>query len=303
MPMTTAATRHIVELADGRTLAALVAGPPDGRTLVFHTGTPSGLVDAAPLTDIAAANGFRSVLYARPGYGSSSPRHGRLVADAAADVAAVLDAVGAERFVTAGWSGGGPHALATAALLGDRCVAAASIAGVAPYGAEGLDWFAGMAQENVSEFGAAASSEDALTALLEQELTERPEIDAADVADALGGLLTAADRAALTGWFADYLAESMRTALTTGIAGWRDDDLAFARGWGFSLSQITMPVAVWHGDQDAMVPFAHGEWLARHIPDASAHLLPGEGHLTLVSAWFDDILRDLAEMSDLAGLV
>ncbi|HEX2323714.1 MAG TPA: hypothetical protein VHJ18_32480 [Streptosporangiaceae bacterium] len=95
----------------------------------------------------------------------------------------------------------------------------------------------------------------------------------------------------------------MRAALTTGIAGWRDDDLAFVRGWGFSLDQIAMPLAVWHGDKDAMVPFAHGEWLARHVPDARAHLLPGEGHLTLVSARFDDILRDLAEMSDLADLV
>jgi pimeloyl-ACP methyl ester carboxylesterase len=300
--MTTGTKRLTVELADGRGLAALVAGPPDGRTLLFHTGTPSGLVEAGQLFDIAAANGFRSVLYARPGYGSSSARHGRLVADAADDVAAVLDAVGAGRFVTAGWSGGGPHALATAALLGDRCVAAASIAGVAPYEATGLDWFAGMAQENVAEFGAAASSEDALTALLAQELTERPDIAASEVADALGGLLTATDRAALTGWFADYLAESMRTALTTGIAGWRDDDLAFVRGWGFSLDQISLPVAVWHGDQDAMVPFAHGEWLARHIPGARAHLVPGEGHLTLVSARFDEILQDLAEMSDQAGV-
>jgi pimeloyl-ACP methyl ester carboxylesterase len=301
--MTAGTERHTVELADGRTLAALVAGPASGRTLLFHTGTPSGLVDAAPLFDIAAAHGFRCVMYARPGYGSSSPRHGRLVADAADDVASVLDVVGADRFVTAGWSGGGPHALATAALLGDRCAAAASIAGVAPYEATGLDWFAGMAQENVAEFGAAASSEDALTALLAKELTERPDIAATEIADALGGLVTAADHAALTGWFADYLAESMPAALTTGIAGWRDDDLAFVRGWGFSLDQIAMPLAVWHGDQDAMVPFAHGEWLARHIPGARAHLLPGEGHLTLVSARFDEILRDLAEMSDLADLV
>jgi pimeloyl-ACP methyl ester carboxylesterase len=129
--MTAGTERHTVELADGRTLAALVAGPASGRTLLFHTGTPSGPVDAAPLFDIAATYGFRCVMYARPGYGSSSTRHGRLVADAAADVASVLDVVGADRFVTAGWSGGGPHALATAALLGDRCAAAASIAGVA----------------------------------------------------------------------------------------------------------------------------------------------------------------------------
>ena len=183
--MTAGTERRTIELADGRTLPVLVAGPPDGLTLLFHTGTPSGLVEAAPLFDIAAAAGFRCVLYARPGYGSSSPRPGRLVADAAKDVAAVIDALGVGRFVTAGWSGGGPHALATAALLGGRCAAAATIAGIAPYGATGLDWFAGMAQENIAEFEAAADDEEALTAMLEKELAERPDIAASEVAEAL----------------------------------------------------------------------------------------------------------------------
>jgi len=295
--MTTGTQRRDLELADGRTLAVLAAGPADGRTLVFHTGTPGGLVEAAPLLDIAAANGFRSVLYSRPGYGNSTPCPGRLVADAVNDVSAVLDWVGADEFVTAGWSGGGPYALATAALLAERCAAAACIAGVAPYRATGLDWFAGMAQENISEFGAAADDEDALIALLEAALTERPDIAAAEVADALGGLVAGADRTALSGWFAEYMADSMRAALTSGIAGWRDDDLAFVRDWGFSVDQITIPVAVWHGDQDAMVPFAHGEWLARHIPGARAHLLPGDGHLTLISSRFGEILSDLAELA------
>ncbi len=232
----TSATKHsTVELADGRSVPVLVAGPADGLALLFHTGTPGGLVEMAPLFDIAAASGFRCVLYARPGYGSSDPLPGRRVADAAADVTAVLDSVGAGRFVTAGWSGGGPHALATAALLGGRCVAAATIAGVAPYPAEGIDWFAGMAAENIAEFGAAARGPDQLTALLEAEMDERPDIASSDIADALGSLVTDADRAALNGWFADYMAESMRAGVSAGIAGWRDDDLAFVRDWGFSL--------------------------------------------------------------------
>ena len=295
--MTEDAERHTVVLADGRSLPVLVAGPPDGLPLLFHTGTPGGLVEIAPLADIAAASGFRSVLYARPGYGSSDPLPGRRVADAAADVEAVLDHLGAGRFVTAGWSGGGPHALATAALLGGRCVAAATIAGVAPYAADGLDWFAGMAEENIAEFGAAVQGEGALDAILGAEMASRPDIAATEIADALGGLVTAVDRAAITGWFAAYLSDSMREAVSAGIAGWRDDDLAFVRDWGFGLDQIRLPVAVWHGDQDAMVPFAHGEWLAGHIAGARPHLLPGEGHLTLVSGRFGDIMRDLAELA------
>ena len=295
--MTEGTERHTVVLADGRSVPVLVAGPADGLPLLFHTGTPGGLVEIAPLADIAAASGFRSVLYARPGYGSSDPLPGRRVADAAADVAAVLEHLGAGRFATAGWSGGGPHALATAALLGGRCAAAATIAGVAPYPAEGIDWFAGMAEENIAEFGSAVQGEGPLTASLGAEMASRPDIAASEIADALGSLVTGADRAAITGWFADYLADSMREAVSAGIEGWRDDDLAFVRDWGFDLNQIDVPVAVWHGDQDAMVPFAHGEWLARHIPDARPHLLHGEGHLTLVSDRFGEIMRDLAELA------
>jgi pimeloyl-ACP methyl ester carboxylesterase len=114
------------------------------------------------MADIAARYGLRTVLHARPGYAGSTPLPGRSVADVAADVAVVVDALGADEFVTVGWSGGGPHALATAALLPDRCLGAATIAGVAPYAAAGLDWLAGMGVENIEEFGAAVAGEPAL---------------------------------------------------------------------------------------------------------------------------------------------
>src|SRR5262245_36893206 len=126
----------LVQLPDGRALDVAVAGPEDGLPLVFHYGTPSGPVLFPPLVDAAARHGLRTVVYARPGYAWSTPRPGRSVASAPADTASVLDALGAGTFVTVGWSGGGPHALACAALLPDRCAAAASLAGVAPYGAE-----------------------------------------------------------------------------------------------------------------------------------------------------------------------
>ena len=122
-------------------------------------------------------------------------------------------------------------------------------------------------------------------------------LTAAQVADDLGGLASAADRAALTGEFAQYMADSTRAALSSGIAGWRDDDLAFVRDWGFSLDQVRVPLSVWQGDQDAMVPFRHGKWLAARLPDVRAHLLPGEGHLTLVQARIGDILGELAQVA------
>jgi pimeloyl-ACP methyl ester carboxylesterase len=295
--------RLTVPAADGRTLDVLACGPADGLPLVFHSGTPAGLVTYDPMTDAAAALGLRTIAYSRPGYGGSTRHPGRLVADAAADVAAILDHIGAGQFVTAGWSGGGPHALACATLLPGRCLAAASIAGVAPYGGQGLDWLAGMGTENVQEFAAAADGEAALTRLLEEGASVLRDVTAAELADGMGGLLSAADKAVLSGDFAEYLAASFRAAVASGTAGWLDDDLAFVRDWGFPLSGggngAGVPITIWQGDEDRMVPYAHGAWLAGHLPGARARLLPGEGHLTLTVTAFGQILADLL---DLAGV-
>jgi pimeloyl-ACP methyl ester carboxylesterase len=282
----------------GRRLDVLAIGPQDAPTVVMHNGTPAGLIAAPAFAAAAAERGLRLVLYSRPGYGRSTPDPGRRVADAASDVAAVLDALGVARFLTVGWSGGGPHALACAAGLPGRCLAAASMAGPAPCRAEGLDWLHGMGEENVTEFSAALAGEAALTACLEPAGRELASITGADVAAGLGDLASAADKAALTGEFADYLAASFRAAVEHGVAGWRDDDLAFTADWGFTMAEAGQgaPVAVWQGDQDMMVPWSHGQWLAAHIPGARGHLLPGEGHLTLgfqAGAILDDLL-DLA---------
>jgi pimeloyl-ACP methyl ester carboxylesterase len=295
--------RLTVRTPDDRVLDVLVSGPEDGLALVFHTGTPSGLVDSGPVLPAAAERGLRTVLYARPGYGNSTPQPGRLVADAAADVDAILAHLRIDEFVTAGSSGGGPHALACAALLPVRCLAAATIAGVAPSDSPGLDWLAGMGQENVEEFSAANAGEADLTGFLDAAAGVMRDITAAQVVEGLGGLVSEADQAAVTGEFAEYLAEAFRAALTTGIAGWRDDDLAFAKDWGLSLDALghATPVAIWQGDQDLMVPSAHGEWLAANIPRARAHLRPGEGHLTLVTKELGRILDDLLDLAGKSG--
>jgi pimeloyl-ACP methyl ester carboxylesterase len=280
-------------LPDGRILEYVADGPADGFPLVLHHGTPSGAVLYPALAETAGKRGLRTILPARPGYGGSTARPGRAVADVAADVAALLDGLGLDRFVTVGWSGGGPHALACAALLPDRCRAAATIAGVAPYDAAGLDWLAGMGAENLAEFGAAAAGAGELTAYLEREASGLAGVRGSDVAAALGDLVSDVDKSAATGEFADYLAASFRAALSAGIAGWRDDDLAFLTGWGFGLDGFRVPVAIWQGDEDRMVPFDHGRWFATHVPGAAIHLEPGEGHLSLLTNGLDSILADL----------
>ncbi|MGK5678215.1 alpha/beta fold hydrolase [Actinoplanes sp. URMC 104] len=279
-------------LPGGRTLEYLVEGPPGGLPLVLHHGTPSGAVRLAPVFESAARHGLRLVLASRPGYGGSSPHPGRRVADVAADTAALLDSLGAAHFVTIGWSGGGPHALACAALLPGRCVGASTIAGVAPYEAPGLDWPAGMGEENIAEFEAAAKGVQALDAFLTGMADGLARVTAADVVEAFGDLLSEVDKRALTGGLAGYLAESTRYSVSAGIAGWREDDLAFLAHWGFPLADIRVPVAVWQGEQDRMVPPAHGHWLSAHVPGAEVHLLPAEGHLSLL-AGIDEVVENL----------
>jgi pimeloyl-ACP methyl ester carboxylesterase len=290
--------RRLVRLADGRDIDVLTAGPDGALALVIHQGTPGGLVLNSKIARAAAERGLRIVQAARPGYENSTPRPGRTVADVVPDTAAVLDAVGAGTYVSIGFSGGGPHTLACAALAPERCLGTASVAGAAPYDAAGLDFLAGMGPENVEEFSLAARGADALTPFLDKEAAAMRGVTGEQVVAAFGGLISGADAAVLTGEFAEELAAGLRGALSTGIAGWRDDDLAFIADWGFPVRALTGRAAIWQGDQDKMVPFAHGQWLAANIPGARVHLEPGAGHLTMTVTAIDRILDDLL---DLAG--
>ena len=237
-----------------------------------------------------AQHGLRLVTYDRAGAGQSSRNIGRTVADVASDMAAVLDALDAPRCVVAGKSGGGPHALATAAGLPDRVAAVASLAGVAPYGEGFLD---GMGQDNHDEFGLALEGESALRPYLEHHREVLLTADAAGMVEQLASLLPEVDRQLLTDEAGADLVNNMRGGVQS-VDGWLDDDLAFTRDWGFELSGITVPTYVWQGSADLMVPFHHGELLAASIPGATAHLIDGEGHFSVVLGRLDQIVGELA---------
>jgi pimeloyl-ACP methyl ester carboxylesterase len=288
-----------VGTGDGRTLEVLTGGDADGFPLLFHGGSPSAAVRFEPIDRAAAEAGLRLITYSRPGYGGSTarPRPDPVKADDVADSADLLATLGVDRFVTLGWSGGGPRALGCAALI-PGCLAAVSLAGIAPHDGAGLDWKAGMAEENVEEYTAAETGREAYQAYLEEQFLPVMLADADDLADGMGGLLPPADRAALDRPFAEWLTETFHRAGAQRVAGVLDDGQAAVRPWGFDLGTITVPVAVYQGRQDAMVPYAHGEWLATHLPTAQAHLSEDDGHLTLVTK----LPEVLADLKQLAGL-
>ncbi len=286
-----------VRSPDGRRLAVRLDGPETGEVVLFHTGTPNDGPLFGPLVEAGAARGFRHLSYSRPGYGNSDRRPGRRVVDCAEDVLAILDALGIESIFTVGWSGGGPHALACAASLPERVRAAATIASIAPPRAEGLNWLDGMGKGNVAELAAAEAGGEALRAHLEREAETLSDLTAGDVIAAFGDLISRADESALTGEFAEYVAESTRAAVRTGIWGWFDDDMAFIEDWGFDLGSIDVPVAIWQGDDDRFVPFAHGRWLAENVSGVTSCLRTGEGHLSLAISAYGEILDQLSQGS------
>ena len=279
--------------SDGRSLDLYVAGPEAATPVVFHAGTPGSGLPFGRLVDALAERGLRYVSWSRPGYGSSTRHLDRTVADVARDASDVLDSLGTSECYVLGWSGGGPHALAMAALLPERVRATATIGGVAPYPADGLDWLAGMGAENVAEFGASVKGPDVLAGFLGEWWEPMRTIEAESVAKELGDLIDEVDRSSLTGDFAESVAANFREGLRESYWGWLDDDLAFVRPWGFEVGSIEGPVHIWQGAHDRMVPFAHGEWLAARCGNACPHLLPEHGHLTLAVSSLPMILDEL----------
>jgi pimeloyl-ACP methyl ester carboxylesterase len=288
-------TQRTVTTPDGRALAIEEAGDPAGRPVLVHNGTPNSRHIFVPVAADAAARGLRLIAYDRPGYGGSTPQPGRAVADCAADVRAICAGLGISRLAMWGISGGGPHLLACAALLPGLVTAAASFASLAPAGADGLDWFDGMGQDNVDDFKLQQTDKHAARAKLEEEREQNLAATGEDLAGMLKTLLTPADAAVLTGEFAEYLAWTGHEGLAPGAQGWWDDGEAFGRPWGFELSAIEVPVLLLHGRQDQFVPFGHGRWLAERIPGVDARLLDDDGHLTLLTERIGEVHAWLAE--------
>jgi pimeloyl-ACP methyl ester carboxylesterase len=278
-----------VKAPDGRTLAVQDAGDRDGRPVMVHVGTPGGrrLYGPRTLAD-AERRQLRLITYDRPGYGGSTPQPGRSMADCAGDVRAICEALGISRLAMWGWSGGGPHVLACAALLSDLVPAVASLASPAPYDAEGLDWLAGFSQAATEEVRLTLTDQAAARALFRQEREKLLSASPAQVAlDMLAGA-HGVDLALYT------KAISIQQALAPGIEGFWDDGVAQLTPWGFDLAQIPVPVLLLHGVQDRDAPFSHGQWLASRIPGAEAWFFEDEGHslrerhIEDVHAWLVD---------------
>jgi pimeloyl-ACP methyl ester carboxylesterase len=257
-------------------------GDLGGSPVFMLHGTPGCRLNRPPVDDQLRQLGIHLITYDRAGYGRSTRQRGRRVVDCVEDVAAIADQLDLDRFAAMGGSGGGPHVLAVAARLGERVTRAQCVVGIAPYGAEGLDFLDGMDPENVKEFGWALEGEERLMAEVPPEAEKIQLRVAEDPAKILEDFdLPEADLAILT----DPRVQKIMRAATAemfaeGAWGWIDDDLAFTWPWGFELSEISVPVEVRFGADDVLVPAAHGHWLAAHVPGATAVVETGAGHMT-----------------------
>jgi pimeloyl-ACP methyl ester carboxylesterase len=233
------------------------------------------------------------ISFDRPGYGESDRMAGRRVADAADDVLTIADALGLERFAVVGRSGGGPHALACAALLPGRVTKAAVLVGLAPRGADGLAWFDGMTQSNVAEHAAAADGYEKI-AEITQAAAEAIRADPASLLAKLQDELPDPDlRVVADRGIRSMLLETYTEALRTSAYGWIDDALAFYSPWGFDPAAVTIPVLLWHGASDNLSPVSHARWLAGRIPNSAVVVQAGAAHFGALDV-LPDILRWLS---------
>ena len=281
-----------LRLPDGRRLDVRVSGPQDGTVLIFHHGTPGAATGFRAIARAAHERGLRLVSTSRPGVRGLEPAPGSPGGRRGGRHRRGGDGPRCRAFPGGGVVGGGPHTLACGARL-PRVAGVLVIAGVAPFGADGLDWMAGMGEENMTEFGAALAGESRLRAYLDGVREHLTNVTGEGIVSSLGSLLPEVDRAVLTDEFGQDMAAGFHEGLRVGVDGWLDDDLAFTEPWGFELDEIPVPVMLWQGSADLMVPFGHGRWLASHLPGASVHLEEGEGHLSIALGAADRMLDEL----------
>lgn len=270
-----------VTLKSGVSLDVTESGRPDGKPVFFVHGTPGSRKPFVQHSKSAEELGIRYITYSRPGYGNSTRCEGRSVKDAASDVKEIADHLGIKKFAVWGFSGGGPHALACAALLPDRVVAVATVGGVAPYDAEGLDYYEGTGEYNIEDDKLLRSNPVQWEKKNLDEMEETLSADRETAFKGISSLLSKVDADTLSEGMGDYLIEGMREGCSNGVKGLMDDGIAFMRPWGFDPSVIKVPTQIWHGKNDLFVPMPHGEWLAGRIKGSETHFFQDEGHLSL----------------------
>jgi pimeloyl-ACP methyl ester carboxylesterase len=280
--MAEASGTQTVAAGDGRTLTIAECGDPDGFPVFMLHGTPgsrfAGQADASAYANVGA----RVITYDRPGYGGSDRFRGRRVLDCVADVSAIADSLGIERFAVTGGSWGGAHSLAVAARLPERVTRAACVAGVAPFDMPGFDWFAGMDAVNIEEIGWALEGEDVLAREIERvaaSMLERVADDPSKLVSESEVEFSEADRAVMASPERHQVIRQMITeAFRHGVWGYVDDALCLIQPWGFDVTEIRVPTRVLYGLTDVLVPRQHGEWLARNVPNAEAVIDEQGGH-------------------------
>lgn len=274
-----------LRLADGRTLHVYDSAPGDTArlTVVWHHGTPNLGVPPEPLFEAGDWLGIRWVSFDRPGYGGSTPAPGRTMASVAADLTTVVDALGVGTFALMGYSGGGSYALGSAAVLGKRVEAVATFAAIAPYDAEGLDWYDGMIPSGLASLRAAAAGRSAKERYEASGVEYDPEFTAADLAMFDGPW----------GWLGSVAGDK---SMPNGPDGLIDDDCSYVVPWGCDPATITAPTLLVHGTDDGIIPSSHGRWLADHLRSADLDLRPGLGHISVL-AHAEDALEWIREQT------
>jgi len=282
----------LLKLTDGRNLDFISNEISSDKAILFHHGTPGECSGWEKW--FSEIKSVRAISTSRPGYGLSDRRVNRRVASDLDDQIQILDHFEIEEFVSIGWSGGGPHAINM--TRENRCRGAITLAGVGEWGNADLDFLEGMGPENHAEFGAALEGEAVIEKWLKDNVSSFANVQGSDLIESFGGLIGEADKKALTPEVAEIDAASFRRALSLSYSGWIDDDLAFVQPFGFDLSKIEKRVMVWQGDDDFMVPKAHSEWLAKHIPTSKLFFVPGHGHISLGESYRSEIIAQAEAM-------
>jgi pimeloyl-ACP methyl ester carboxylesterase len=268
----------IVQSADGRELAVRVSGNPSGVPVFFLHGTPGSRLGPSPRPQVLYKLGIQLISFDRPGYGKSDRLRFRRVADVVDDVATIATRLEIDRFAVLGRSGGGPHALACAALLPEQVTRAGVLVSLAPWDKMGAQWFDGMTDSNVVEYTNAAKRPEELIVRL-GAAAAKIKADPASHVTTLGPELTADDRRVMAdASIRALLAQNFAEALRHSAHGWIDDALAFCTPWGFDPADIKVPVLLWHGANDVFSPVGHTQWLAERIPSAIAAIKPQTAH-------------------------